>query len=390
MKEDLRRQVEMTSNAQRNYQRELVAHADDVQILSELREKYNELNDKIASFQAQATTAEAKLTSAQASWAEQRALLERNIKELENRCAELTVQNNNLRSYLDSAAASIRRISGSETETKSSENATITQDAAQKLQVVNQDLRNETIRLRSQLDLKESETRRLTLQLNQTERQLAECRSLLMEERRRQDEMLKTEAQHNELMEKVNQLNILRESNAALRADNERARQRITQLEAALAEVENQLEPLRLRNNELSADIEARDMEIRLLKEDNQHWKDRTQQILQTYKRIDPYEHDKLQEEKTRLETELTELTAKCTELETQLATHKETSETQGRRIAQLTQYINQWKNRYQELSQKSQERLQSLQEQLREAQQQQQAAQQQAANTQQQVSEHT
>ncbi|KAI9594712.1 hypothetical protein BDF19DRAFT_107293 [Syncephalis fuscata] len=188
MREDLRRHAEMARNAQKQYQHELVAHAADVQALGEVKEQCQALQDQLATFRSETTTAEAKLKSAESSWAEQRSILQRNITELEDRCSELTVQNNNLQSYLDTAAAQSRRVATSETATSASTaNANGSEDtpaiAHEQLQIINQDLRTESVRLRSQLDLKESEARRLRLQLTQSDRQLAECRALLMEAR---------------------------------------------------------------------------------------------------------------------------------------------------------------------------------------------------------------
>jgi hypothetical protein len=87
---------------------------------------------------------------------------------------------------LDTAAAQARRTTTtgdvSDTSREFASGDTLpTVEQEQQWQAIHQDLRHESIRLRSQLDLKESEARRLRLQLSQSDRQLAECRSLLME-----------------------------------------------------------------------------------------------------------------------------------------------------------------------------------------------------------------
>lgn len=87
--------------------------------------------------------------------------------------------------------------------------------------------------------------------------------------------------QHAELLDKINQLNILRESNATLRGDSEANRKRAAQLEDRVHQLTAELEPLREQIRVTQADVQARMQHIKLLEDDNQRWKARTAAILQ-------------------------------------------------------------------------------------------------------------
>lgn len=64
-------------------------------------------------------------------------------------------------------------------------------------------------------------------------------------------------------------------------------------LRAALA----QLDPLREQVQTLQAEVESKEHNLKLLEEDNDRWKNRNQQILSKYERIDPEELQVLKDE---------------------------------------------------------------------------------------------
>lgn len=88
------------------------------------------------------------------------------------------------------------------------------------------------------------EAKRLKQQLDHTSRALDEARALLTEERQREQASIQSAAQHAELLRKINQLNILRESNSTLRDENEKNAKRVQELEQRLKETEAKVGPL--------------------------------------------------------------------------------------------------------------------------------------------------
>src|SRR5208282_1101129 len=93
---------------------------------------------------------------------------------------------------------------------------------------------------------------------------------------------------------------------------------RAAEFEAKVSQLTSQLSPLEEKVHVLQAEIEAKDDQIRLLTEDNERWKNRNQQILQKYERIDPVELQNLKDqvaaanaEKDKLDAQLADAISK-------------------------------------------------------------------------------
>jgi nucleoprotein TPR len=134
-----------------------------------------------------------------------------------------------------------------------------------------------------------------------------------------------TDAQHAELVEKIQQLNLLRESNATLRADSEAHAKRSRELDTKLKSVLLELDPLRERARTIQAELDARSEHVTRLEEENRRWQERNNQLLTKvcccpsvllvlemlmdivslqYDRVDPTEFQSLKDELETLRTE--------------------------------------------------------------------------------------
>ena len=81
-------------------------------------------------------------------------------------------------------------------------------------------------------------------------------------------------------MERINQLNVLRESNATLRSECEAHRRRSETLDEKLGKLAAEVEPVKEETHTLRAELELRGQQLQQLERENQQWKDRSQQIL--------------------------------------------------------------------------------------------------------------
>lgn len=86
--------------------------------------------------------------------------------------------------------------------------------------------------------------------------------------------------QHAELVERINQLNILRESNATLRADCESYARKSRDLEAKLKQLTEQLDPAKEEARIAQAELGASKMQLNRLEEENRKWQERNSQLL--------------------------------------------------------------------------------------------------------------
>ncbi|KAJ3087632.1 hypothetical protein HK102_010618, partial [Quaeritorhiza haematococci] len=314
LREDAKKQNQIARDAQMNYERELVEHSKHITEIGVVRNELSEVTAKLRDAEQQARVAEANLNTAQTSWDAIKAKLEQEIDELKRRSQDLTDQNNILHSQLEQVSAQalqIREKSAAAAAIGEGEEAGGEGGAAgpaDELREVVRFLRRERDILQTKHELALQEGERLKKQVEHLQKSLDETRALLDEERKRSEDALGTERKHAELMEKINQLNILRESNVTLREQNQANMKRVETLSAELEEARGVIGPLKEEVGGLQAEVEARKAEIGQLEEDNKRWKGRTQQILAKYERIDPVEHQKLKEEVATLRKEKEDL----------------------------------------------------------------------------------
>ena len=81
-------------------------------------------------------------------------------------------------------------------------------------------------------------------------------------------------------MERLNQINLLRESNALLRSEANASKQHVARLESDLNKISTELEPLRQKLLTAEAAVVARDAQLEQAQKEVQHWQERNQQIL--------------------------------------------------------------------------------------------------------------
>ena len=81
-------------------------------------------------------------------------------------------------------------------------------------------------------------------------------------------------------MERINQLTILRESNATLRAECEANARRARELDAKLQRVTAELEPAKEAARLAQAELGSRDIQIQRLEAESRQWQERNSQLL--------------------------------------------------------------------------------------------------------------
>jgi len=87
-------------------------------------------------------------------------------------------------------------------------------------------------------------------------------------------EAVTSDAQHAEMLERINQFNILRESNATLRAECETHAKRSRELDAKLQALSTELEPAKEQARIAQAELQARDAQISGLEAESRRWQE--------------------------------------------------------------------------------------------------------------------
>ena len=316
--EDLRRQAGLAKDAHDKYDRELVAHAEDVKRLADLRDELAGVKGQVGEAQATAEVARANLARSEESWKRQRDVLEQEVGDVQKRCDDLAQQNAVLHEHLETfnthaAKLQAAKAAGGEDvvghgegpDAASAEALAASVDASgDQLREVIRYLRREKDIVDLQLEFAKQESTRLRQQLEFTTRGLDEARAQLAQERAKGAEAGASSEQHKELLEKIHTATLLRESNQTLREESQAHLRKAGALEAKLRVAVAELEPLKEKVQTLTAEVDARQHSVRLLEEDNERWKVRNQTILAKYERIDPEELATLKAEVARLSAE--------------------------------------------------------------------------------------
>ncbi|RMY82393.1 hypothetical protein D0861_07907 [Hortaea werneckii] len=321
---DLKAQAEIAQQAQQSYEDELLKHAEAARSLQSVRKDYNDLRTEVAGIRAEAEAAKQSLAQGEESWEEQKDRFEKEIEDLGRKREELGRQNGVLHQQMESfstelAALRAGRQHVSPAGNEGGEAGSPSKSSDGNLQEVIRFLRREKEIVDVQYELSIQESKRLQQQLDYTNGQLEDVRQKLADERRHSQEKTAAEGSTSKLMQTISELNLFREANTTLR---EEARVARVKLEENLKEVERlyaEIDPLKARVSELEGDLESKDGEMKLLQDDRDHWRERTNNVISKYGRADPEEIEGYKTKITELEGEKEQLLAEVAPLKEQI-----------------------------------------------------------------------
>jgi nucleoprotein TPR len=306
--EDLKAQAAIAQQAQQSYEDELVKHADAARSLQLARKDLTEVRSSVSTAQAEAEAAKISLERSEDSWKEQRERFEADIEELKLRRHDVDEQNKLLHKQMEAFSKELATLRQGRTATavamEGNSSDSVSVDPAGNYQEVVKYLRREKEIVDVQYELSVQECRRLQQQLEYAEGQLEETKQKLLDERRQAAEKASVEGSTTRLMQTINELNLYRESSITLRNEAKLAREKLEEKSKVAEALLGEIEPLKGRVLVLEADIESKEAELQLLQADRDHWRERTQNIISKYDRVDPAE---LEEMKNQLATAKTE-----------------------------------------------------------------------------------
>lgn len=329
--QDLRAQAEIATTAQQAYENEVMKHGETAKTLSTVRAEYNAIKTSVATWKAEAESAKATLLQSESSWDERRQKFEREISEIRIRWEDANAQNKILHQQLESVTAQISALQESRTasdETLETISAQATGSDADKYRELSNYLRREKEILEVQFELKVQDAKRLQQQLDYTQSQLDEARLKLEQERRSHGDNDRNTMAHKDLMSKLEELNLFRESSVALRAEARQAQAQSAEKSAKIAELESMIQPLEAQIEELQSQHSFKVAEMKQLQEDRDRWRKRTEDILSKHGRTDPAEVEELKQKVASLENERNALQEAETPLKERIQELEKTLET--------------------------------------------------------------
>ena len=305
--QDLKAQANIAQQAQQSYESELLKHAEAAKALQNLRGEYNDLRTEITQAKTEAETASTTLKQSESNWAEVRSRYEGELTDLRNRRDEIQAQNKVLHDQLQNLSTQISSLHQKRAEGadfSASAEIQTSNAGAENVQEIITYLRREKEIVDVQYELSVQEGRRMKQHLDRTQSQLDEVRLRLNEERQRQADTEQNAASHNKLIQTINELNLFRESSATLRTEARQAQSKLTEKIEEAQKLQEQIQPLQARISEIESQQEMNDGELKLLQEDRDRWRQRTQDIIQKYDRIDPAELEALKTQVADLQRE--------------------------------------------------------------------------------------
>ncbi|KAM0716436.1 hypothetical protein Q7P37_007881 [Cladosporium fusiforme] len=361
--EDLKAQAEIAQQAQQSYEDELLKHAEAAKSLQNVRSEYNELRTEVAGVRAEAEASKASLERGEESWTEQKESFEREIEDMKTRRKDVDEQNKLLHQQMEAFSSELQalrqgRVVAPTAEGEDGGSPPPGGDSGNLHEVIKY-LRREKEIVDVQYELSIQESKRLQQQLDYANGQLDDVRQKLAEERRQSSDRLASEGSTNKLMQTINELNLYRESSTTLRNEARQAREKLEEKSQEVERLIAEIDPLKSRVGELEGDLESKDGEMKLLQDDRDHWRERTQNIISKYDRVDPAELEDMKQqlealkaEKERLEAEQAPLKEQVDGVDARIETAKQEAS------AYLTDRLEKFKEQAKEQNRKQNSRL--------------------------------
>ncbi|KAA3673760.1 nucleoprotein TPR [Paragonimus westermani] len=331
----------IAQEARAKYERELALHASDVESLAEARQQaeaakaqFSELQSKLAKAETRADSVARELDMMSTSWDTERQELNEQLRQADKeqsllqdqviKLAQQIVSLRKLTEKTDEIGISSGATESCQLESMDS-GASDLKTSEDLLQLVGY-LRRQKCIAESASDAASAEISRLLLRISNLENQKDHLQNELENERRASELTAETSLRHSELMERVEQLNLVTESNRLLRHERETLQANLSAMEKQLRDFESTVGPLRDENTELSAQVDSLTSEKRSLVEERDRWKERCNRLVETAQRMDPEqyrlacnERDESQRSLRRAEEEVQLYSSKLTELRAEM-----------------------------------------------------------------------
>lgn len=254
---DLETQSKISSDNQNKYHQELQRNEDLVNQVNQLKNEYQNLESSVGKLKSDLNTTKELLDKKDEVLEEERQVIQEELDSSKLKLKDLRDQNNLLLNQLE-----LSKLPSTSEVSKDSSNADLKEVVSY--------LRREKDAAEARLTSYSEDQNRLEQRLHQVSSELDAAKSELMKSHSNSNKLDNDMKEHNRLLEQVQQLNILRESNTTLRNENSLNVKRISELENELQAIATKLPPLEKRVAELSMQNDVKEQTIRLIKEENE------------------------------------------------------------------------------------------------------------------------
>ena len=323
LRKEVSDQQQAFQHAQQNYEREIQNHALQLKVSESLKNEISEKVAEVARLSAELSQTVAQREQAETSLKEKNRQLDQQLVEMKEQASSLTEQNqllhsqlNHLTTQLQSKVESVSSAGMDETTTATNAEDESANEKMLELHSLIRFLRRDKSILEEKYELATEEKNHHATLVASLQKSNDTLRKDLQKELQTSEMYIKTQQEQQKVLEKVQQNSLLRESNQMLRQELEMNSAKLENIVKELNTCKDEMEPIRKREQTLIMEKKNHDLAVDSLKEENQRWKARVDQLVEKYHQIDPEEHQKrvaeievLQKEKLEAEQSLEKMT---------------------------------------------------------------------------------
>jgi len=301
--------------AQESYERELLMHAKDVEIM-------NQLKTKVSAHQSELDNAKEAKRKAEDKLSKDRTYKDKQIEKIKNKSSTtseqldlISKQNAALHKQLESMSQKMADMSaaglntsggGSNVNTSlnvSDVNKSINEDEASNDQLVAiiRYLRKEKEIIASRFEVLQAESARTESQLEHHQKVATDSQNALDQERQSNSQASLSGSKHAELIRKVETLSAITDSNRLLREELQRLEGTVGDSHKKANDAEEAVKPLEIKLREVEERASNLAVEKAALQTESDKWKQRANQLIEKSHKVNPDELKKLQESRTQL-----------------------------------------------------------------------------------------
>ncbi|CAK7895488.1 hypothetical protein CAAN1_10S00364 [[Candida] anglica] len=335
--EDLTNQVKFVADIQVKYQSELDRNDQLVSQVNNLRQQYTELDGKYAESNSSLESTKKELQRKVEMIEESQSAVNEELEKSKTKIEELQNQNNLLLNQiqLTEGTSEMRTDEGESNDNPSRE--------------VISYLRHEKDAAEAKLSAHLQEQSRLEQRLAATTLELESAKSDLRKALASTTSLGDINGEHEKLMEQLQQLNILRESNTTLRSENAENIKRVQKLTVELQVAQKQVPQLQEQLSNLSTDIAIKEQAVQLANEEVERYKTIVKEAGSASAEVDKAEHESLKLERDHAKSELETLKNSYGELTQKVDNSQKETEQLGVELTAMTERFNKLKGEAQE-----------------------------------------
>ena len=313
---EFHKQVKLAADVQDRYERELTNHGQTTQTVIQLREQISR-HTQIANDLAEAKQkAESDLMGikqetnvAQSTLKEEYKLLSEQFEVVEANNKALYTQLTNISQQMTSLRASNTIVGDDasqfnksiDTNIPGSDHSEENASTIEQFMDIIKYLRKEKEILTGKNEVVVAESTRLKAQFDATNNQLNESQSALQLAAENGSSTMMPSTRFEDLMEKIQTIPALKDSNRVLREENNKFSERVDELQNELLQATNEIEPLTAHITAQEEMHERQKAELSALMTDNQKWRNRVSGLIEKHQKINPEEMKKIQIQNSQL-----------------------------------------------------------------------------------------